>query len=65
MKLKNTKFFKDIDFELLAKRNFPQIPYVPVVSHAGDTSNFDLCDEEEKATKNPPVESYGDAFRDF
>jgi len=63
--IKKHKFFKDIDFEQIGKRNYSQVPYVPLVGHAGDASNFDQCDDEEKITKHPAAETYGDAFKDF
>jgi len=63
--IKKHKFYKDIDFDQLRSRSYLQVPYLPTVTHAGDASNFDQCEEEEKDTNKNSTDSYGDTFKDF
>jgi len=62
--IKKHKFYKDIDFDQLRSRSYPQVPYLPTITHAGDSSNFDSCDEEEDTEKKLQTD-YGDVFKDF
>ena len=62
--IKKHKWFADIDWDKLVKLEIPP-PYVPTVRHPGDTSNFDVYDEEAEPYGKPGPDPYADKFAEF
>merc|ERR1719436_1392417 len=56
------KWFDSINFEQMYNREYPS-PYVPTLTSAGDTSNFDEYDEED--IKKSDKLKYGKEFAQF
>ncbi|KAF2074596.1 hypothetical protein CYY_004103 [Polysphondylium violaceum] len=67
MDVKNHRWFADINWESLYNRTIPG-PFIPNIQHQGDSSNFELYEEEEMIEESPPpgfVDPYAHLFKDF
>lgn len=62
--IKFHKWFAGVDWKKAAKRQLVP-PMVPKVSSDGDTSNFDLYEEEPLNAGTSQPDEYGDLFKDF
>ena len=61
-RVKDHKYFSNIDFERLGKRLL-KAPYVPQVSHGADASHFDVGSDDHEHIE--PYTGSNDMFRDF
>ncbi|GAM18484.1 hypothetical protein SAMD00019534_016590 [Acytostelium subglobosum LB1] len=64
--VKNHKWFSSINWENLYNRTVPG-PFVPQVQFQGDSSNFEMYEEEPMCDFTPPgfVDPYAQLFKDF
>ncbi|KPJ01909.1 cAMP-dependent protein kinase catalytic subunit alpha [Papilio xuthus] len=59
---KNHKWFKEIDWDALLNMRL-QPPFIPKVKHPGDTTNFEVFEEEK--IKESPTNLFEDEFANF
>jgi hypothetical protein len=57
-------WFRSIDFDALASRTF-KAPFVPMIKSEGDTSNFDVYDEQTQPYGQPGPDPYRKYFAEF
>jgi hypothetical protein len=57
-------WFKSIDFDALASRTF-KAPFVPMIKSEGDTSNFDVYDEQTQPYGQPGQDPFRKYFAEF
>lgn len=62
--IKRHKWFSGVNWIVLGKCGIPA-PFVPKLSHPGDTSNFDTYDEDHEPYGAPGNDPYRDKFLDF
>ena len=62
--IKRHKWFHGVNWELLLNRGIPA-PFVPKLTHAGDTSNFDTYPEDHEPYGATGVDKYDGKFKDF
>ncbi|KAM9967570.1 hypothetical protein ACTFIW_001654 [Dictyostelium discoideum] len=65
--VKNHRWFSDINWERLYQRR-DNGPFIPKIQHQGDSSNFEMYDEEEMVEEPPSsnyVDPYAHLFKDF
>ena len=62
--IKKHKWFADLDWDKLFACEITP-PYIPNVRHPGDTSNFDVYEEETEPYGKPGPDPYADKFLEF
>eukprot|EP00158_Paraphelidium_tribonemae_P004592 Partr_v1_DN26858_c0_g1_i1_m40843 putative CAMP-dependent protein kinase, catalytic subunit len=62
--IKQHKWFADIDWNAVVRRELKP-PHLPPVKHAGDTSNFDVYDENTEPYGRVGTDPYADKFKGF